>query len=443
MFDGFTSALRSVIDRVRGKKGISKHDFEGVAAQLRTALYDADVPHSVVNNFLESVHERVIGQELLKGVSVEEHVLKVMYDILCDFLGKASAVSLLPEGKRPLVCMMVGLQGSGKTTTIGKLAHLLREEEKHKGKVPRILCGSVDFQRPAAIDQLEIVAQRAACHFVRARSQHPLKAAEELYQYAQEGNYDIFLLDTAGRLHTENTLLDELEAIAQRIQPEHRILVIDGMIGQESLQVAQTFHARIALTGAIITKLDSGARAGVVLSFRKVVQQPILYVGVGEGLDDLEAFVPDRMARRLIGEGDLATLIEKARRRISEVEQEHLEQALMQGTFTLVDFQAQLIMMNKLGSLSSLIRYMPGGVGKMTNEQIEKGENTFKKFKAIINSMTRKERILPRLLNNSRKKRIARGAGVAVADIAELLRAFEQTQQFAKLMKNLAGSQKS
>jgi len=437
MFERITEAFRAAVDKFRGKRRLVAQDVEGMCSRLQEALYDADVPHAVVTTFLEKVRDRTIGQEGIEGVHAEEQVLKIVYDVICDILGRTS-VNVLQVGDAPCVYLIAGLQGSGKTTTIGKLALWMRREwQQTRQKQLKILCGSVDFQRPAAVEQLQIVAAQAGSDFYRAQHTDPIAASEEIFRYAKHHHYDILLLDTAGRLHTESGLLEELKAIDARIQPAHRLLVVDGMIGQESLEVAQTFHRTISLTGGIITKLDSGARAGVTLGFRMIVQRPIMFIGMGETIDDLELFVPERMARRLIGEGDLATLLERATIRIEAAERNRMEQVIKNGSFTFDDFALQLRMVRKMGSLRSLVSYLPGMGGKgMSDQELAAGEQGMGKFEAMINSMTRKERIIPKLLNNSRKKRIAQGAGVTVAEVNELLRAFEQTQQFAKLMKN-------
>ena len=297
---------------------------------------------------------------------------------------------------------------------------------------------SVDFYRPAAIDQLEILAKQVGAVFYRSPLTDPIAAAQDCVKHYQQQACDILFLDTAGRLHVDNEMLNELKVIADRIKPKYKLVVIDSMTGQESLAVARAFDEKIGFMGAILTKLDSDTRGGVAFAFRYALKKPILFITVGEKSSDLEYFRPERMTSRIMGMGDVATLIEKADEKIKKSEQDAMAKTMAQGKITLEDFAKQMDMMGRLGSLSSLMKYIPGmGSLNLSPEMIEKGEAEMKKFKAIISSMTPKERIVTQLLDGSRKKRIAAGAGVQVADVNALLTRFEQSQQFMKTLKNM------
>ncbi len=331
----------------------------------------------------------------------------------------------------------MGLQGSGKTTSIGKMAYLTSSEAKAKGKDRRILMTSVDFYRPAAVDQLEILSgQVPGATFYRAHSTDPVAAAKEIMAFYQKGLFELLFLDTAGRLHVDEQMLEELKQINAALKPKYKVLVLDAMTGQESLAVAEQFNKAVGFDMAVLTKMDSNTRAGAAFAFRYALKKPIVFVGSGEKVADLERLYPERLAGRILGMGDITSLLERANEKIKQSEQESLEKAISKGQLSLQDFADQLKMMQKLGSLSQIVKYMPGGANPaLTPEMIQKGEVELKKFGAIISSMTHKERFLPRILDASRKKRIAAGAGVSVADINLLLERFEQSQQYVKLLK--------
>lgn len=405
-------------------------------AKVRDALIEADVPYEVTEAFVREVQTEALGQKLINSMKPSELLIKIVHDKMVAFLGGASANGFAFQ--LPSTIMVVGLQGSGKTTTLGKLAHYLKEQAQSRGKNRRILLASVDYYRPAAIEQLEILAHQARVFFYRSAETDPVAAAKDIKAYALKEQIDIVLLDTAGRLHVDQALLDELKKITVSLNPTYTIIVLDAMLGQKSLEVARAFDRVVGFTGALLTKMDSDTRGGVAFAFRYALQKPILFTGTGEKLEDLEPFRPERMVGRIMGMGDLQTLLEQAEKKIKKHDQEKLSQAMKSGGFTLHDFAASMSMMNSLGSVSSLAKYLPGNLGlSLSAHQAEGVEKEMKKFKAIIHSMTPKERLIPSLLDGSRKKRIAAGAGVTPADVNTLLARFEQIKQYATLMKRV------
>ena len=353
-------------------------------------------------------------------------------DRLKAFLGGAQEVPF--AFYIPCVVMVMGLQGVEKSTSLGKIATWIRKEAEAKKKERRILLASVDFYRPAAVDQLEIVAKQAGVSFYRSTKTNPVEASQDIYAHFKQGLYEVLLLDTAGRLHVDNTLLQELRDIDARLHPKYKLLVLDAMTGQESLTVARAFEQAVGFDFALMSKMDSDTRGGAAFSFRYALKKPILFIGVGEKMEDLQRFHPDRMAGRILGMGDMVSLAEQADEKIKKSEQEAAYKAFSKGRFTLQDFAGQLSMMDKLGSFSQIAKYLPAMGGQaLSSDMLEKGERELKKFKAIIGSMTPKERFSPNILDESRKKRIASGAGVQPGDINTLLQRFEQSQQYVKL----------
>lgn len=429
MFDFLSGKFSNLFNTLTGQGRLSEKNIEDTIEQIKESLLEADVPHALIEQFVASVKSDVLGQKVLGSLKPGEQFVKVVHDRLLEFLGGKDIKPF--EFQSNGIVMVMGLQGSGKTTSLGKMAHML----KKKGK-SRILLGSVDFYRPAAIDQLETLAQKVGVTFYRTKQTDAVLAAQDIYTQYKQGHYDFLFLDTAGRLHIDNTLLQELREIDALIQPTYKFLVLDSMTGQESLNVAQAFEQGVGFGHAILTKMDSDTRGGAAFSFRYALNKPIIFVGVGEKMEDFEPFYPDRIASRILGMGDVVSLAEKANSMIKEENQEKVYRTMMDGKMTLADFADQLGMMNKLGSLTQIMKYLPGmGGAKISPEMLEKGEQEIKRFRAIISSMTPKERIMPRILDGSRKKRIALGAGVQVSDVNQLLARFEQTQQFAKMMK--------
>ena len=435
MFDFLTNKFSTIFSKITGKGTLTESDVSEVLAKVKDALIEADVPLSLVETFCADIKNEVMGQKVLASLKPAEHLIKVVHDRLKAFLGGQDAVPFTFQ--LPSVVMVLGLQGSGKTTSIAKMAYLISSEAKAKGKERRILLASVDFYRPAAIDQLEILAKQIpGATFYRATSTDPVQAAKEIHAYYQKELFELLFLDTAGRLHRDEQMIAEVQMIDKQLKPKYKFLVLDAMTGQESLAVAQSFNQSVGFDSAVLTKLDSDARAGAAFAFRYALKKPIVFVGSGEKVTDLERLYPERLAGRILGMGDMVTLVEKANEKIKQSEQESVEKSFAKGHMTLEDFANQMKMMQKLGSLSQIVKYMPGaGNPALSPEMIQKGEVELKKFGAIISSMTPKERVLPRILDASRKKRVAQGAGVVVADINLLLERFEQSQQYVKLLK--------
>ncbi len=437
MFDFLSQKFSSIFSHFKADTKLTEANIQEALTKVHDALLEADVPYEVVEKFIQEVGQEVVGTKLTASLRPSEMLLKVVHDKLLAFMGGTSS----DQGfsfELPSVVMVMGLQGSGKTTTIAKLAQFVQDQAKKRGKSRKVMVASVDFYRPAAIDQLEILAKQVGAIFYRSPLTDPIAAAQDIVKHYQQQQCDILFLDTAGRLHVDTEMLNELQAIVDRVKPKYKLLVIDAMTGQESLKVARAFDEKIGFMGAVLTKLDSDTRGGVAFAFRYALKKPILFVAVGEKSGDLEHFRPERMASRIMGMGDVATLIEKAEEKIKKSEQDAMAKTMAQGKMTLEDFAKQMDMMGKIGSLSSVMKYLPGmGSLNVSPEMIEKGEAEMKKFKAIISSMTPKERVVTKLLDGSRKKRIATGAGVEVADVNALLSRFEQSQQFMKLLKNM------
>jgi signal recognition particle subunit SRP54 len=431
MFDFISQKFSSLFSQLGEASVITPDDIERTLQTVESSLLEADVPYAVVQNFVESVKNEVVGQKIIGTLKPAEQLMKLVEDKIVAFLGgddKPFAFSF------PATITVMGLQGSGKTTTIGKLAHLIKKEAAKNNQIRKIMIGSIDFYRPAAIAQAEILAKQVGVTFYRASRTDPVAAAQEIYSFYQQNNYDILLLDTAGRLHIDNAMLQELQEVDALLQPTHKFLVLDAMTGQESLAIAKAFNDIIGFHGAILTKMDSDTRGGAAFAFRFVLKKPILFVGEGEKMTDLNPFYPDRAAERMLGMGDIRSLIEKAEEKIAINEQEKAEKALKSGSFSLQDFADQLTIMNQLGSLSQLLKYMPGARMDISADMIQKGEVELIRFRAIISSMTAKERLDARILSNSRINRIAKGAGVRIEDVSALLKRFEEAKQYVKLL---------
>ena len=437
MFNFLSEKFGGVLEWLKGKGRLTDADLTKALDQIKTALLEADVPLAIVDTFLDGVAHELKNAELDKRLDPGQQVIKVIHTKILDFLGH-NQPQPATNYAIPSVVMVLGLQGSGKTTTLAKLAYLTLKEATQKGKPRRILLASVDFYRPAAVEQLSILAKQIKADFYAATSTNPVQAAQEILQYMQKNQYEILFFDTAGRLHVDQNLLDELKQIDKILAPKQKFLVLDAMTGQESLKVAQAFNTAVGFNAAILTKMDGSCRGGAAFAFRFELKKPIAFIGSGEKIDDLEPFIPERITSRILGMGDVLTLIEKATSKIEPVEQESLAKKLMTGNFTLQDFAAQMQMMNNMGPLSKLAGYLPG-MAKLTPEMIEKGQKELRTFTAIINSMTRKERLFPQILDSSRKQRIAKGSGTTTQNINQLLEKFEQSKQFARMLKKAGG----
>lgn len=435
MFEFLSEKVSSVFTRLTGQHKLSESNIIDTLKKVQESLLEADVPYDVVQAFIVQLKEKTIGATVLKAAKPAEQFIKIAHETLTNFLTAPETVKPFIRNEKT-VAVVMGLQGSGKTTTIAKLvAYQKIVKKKHNLKV---LLASVDFYRPAAVDQLEILSEQVSSDFYRARSEKPVKAAQEIVAHFNSNKYDLLLLDTAGRLHVDSDMLEELKQVVAIAQPQEKILVLDAMTGQESLSVAQAFNEAVGFDWAVLSKMDSNARAGSAFAFAFTLAKSIQFVGTGERVDELERFHPKRVADRILGMGDLQTLIEKFDRlekQQSQKEQEDSAKRMMQGKMNLEDFAQQLEMMSKMGPFTQLMQYMPGfSAANVSREQLAQGENQIKRFRAALSSMTLKERFQPTLLNNSRKKRIAQGAGVSEQEINEFLQRFEETQRFVKLM---------
>ena len=430
MFDFFSKKFSGILNWASGKTRMTKEEIAKATGQVREALLESDVPYNVVDDFLLEVTAAVTSADLTNKQKPGDQLIRIVHDKMVSFLG----IEGIKSFTIPSTIMMMGLQGSGKTTTIAKLAHWVKKEAQKKGKQRKILFASVDFYRPAAVEQLKILSQQVGVDFFASQSSDPLAAAREAQAHARAGSYDYLFLDTAGRLHVDNTMLSELQAIDTAVAPKHKIMVLDAMTGQESLRVAQAFEQAIGFNGAVLSKMDSDARGGSAFAFRYVLKKPILFVGSGENPADLERFIPKRMVQRMLGMGDLETLLEQTEEKIDTKTQEHMTSRIMQGNMTLEDFAQQLSMVSSLGPIEKLLKYMPGAA-QVSSQQLQDGKKEMTSFRAIMSSMTLKERRFPKILDGSRMRRIAAGAGSTVENINKMLQRFDQMKQFAKIMK--------
>ena len=426
MFDTLTQRFETVFSGLRGKGKLSEKDIDGALREVRLALLEADVNVTVVKSFIARVKERAMGEDVSKSITPGQQVIKVVHEELVKTLGSDSAP--LAKTSSPLTILMVGLQGSGKTTTAGKLAKLLKDE----GKRPLLV--AADLQRPAAIDQLETLGASIDVEVMVDHTSKAPKLVKTAMKQAGKGGHDVVIVDTAGRLQIDEVLMKELSAVEKAAEPAEVLLVVDAMTGQDAVNVAAGFQERIGLTGLVLSKLDGDARGGAAISVREVTGAPVKFIGVGEGLADLEAFHPDRMASRILGMGDVLTLIEKAEAVFDEEQAEETAAKLQKGDFTLDDFLSQFQMMKSMGPLKDILAMLPGS-GTLQNVDID--DRDIKRVEAIIQSMTPEERRNPKIIGGSRKRRIASGSGQKPQDVNRLLKQFTETQ---KMMKTLAGA---
>lgn len=395
--------------------------------EVRVALLEADVNVKVAKQFCSEVSEKAVGQEILKSLNPAQQVIKIVNDELIALMGSSNQ-KLAVSPKPPTVIMMCGLQGAGKTTLCGKLAVNL----KKSGKKPLLV--GCDIYRPAAINQLKVVGKNAGAEVFEKGTQSPVKTAREAVEYAKSMGFDTVIIDTAGRLEIDEALMQELENIKKGVEVTEILLTVDSMMGQVAVNVAKTFNERLEVTGIILTKLDGDTRGGACLSIKAVTGKPVKFIGVGEKLTDLEPFYPDRMASRILGMGDVLTLIEKAQEAVSEEQAKAMQKKMLENTFTLEDYLVQFESMKKMGGAQAVLAMMPGMGGKVKADDID--ENRIERTKAIILSMTKRERVEPSIINSSRKKRIAAGSGTSVQEINQLLKQFEQTKQLMKQLKS-------
>jgi len=424
VFDTLSDKLQVTLGDLRGKGRLDEDTISKAMREIRLALLEADVNFQVVKDFVAQVRERATGQDVLKSITPGQQVVKIVHEELTTLMG--SGDSRLAFGRPPTVILLAGLQGSGKTTAAAKLALLLRKE----GKKPALV--AADLQRPAAIDQLEQLGRQIQIPVYRRETKDPVEVVKYGLQAAQSSGQDVVILDTAGRLHVDEALMDELSRVRDAAKPTNVLLVVDAMTGQEAVNVAETFFERIAFDGVVLTKLDGDARGGAALSVKAVTGKPIKLVSVGEKLDQLEYFYPDRMASRILGMGDVLTLIEKAEAAVEEDEQEAMEARMRAGQFTFDDFLAAQKMLKKMGPLQGVLKMIPGLGNQLKDVDID--EHQLARVEAIVLSMTPQERRLPHLIDGSRRQRIARGSGQTVQDVNKLLSARKQMEKMMKQM---------
>ncbi|MBQ9182066.1 MAG: signal recognition particle protein [Bacilli bacterium] len=428
MFESLGERLQNAVHKIKGYGKITEENISEMMREIRLALLEADVNYKVVKEFINNVKEKALGEEVQKSLKPGELFVKIVKDELVELLG-GEKKDLNLNGN-PAKLMLVGLQGSGKTTTIAKLANMLRK--KYHKKPLLVAC---DVYRPAAIDQLKQLGKQLNIEVYDEGNNNPVDISNNALKYAKENNYDYVLIDTAGRLHIDETLMDELENIQKSIMPEETILVVDSMTGQDAINVIEGFNNKLKLTGAILTKLDGDTRGGVALSVRHLTNVPIKFIGVSEKLDGLEEFYPDRMATRILGMGDIMSMIEKAESVIDEKEAMETAKKMQQGKFDLEDFLTQLNQIKKLGPLENLLKLIPGA-SKMGLNKVKINPKDMAHIEAIVLSMTPYERRHPEVLKASRKVRIAKGSGRSVEEVNKLLKQFEEMKKMMKMMKN-------
>jgi signal recognition particle subunit SRP54 len=428
MFESITDKISSIFKNLRGLGKLSEQNIAEALGEIRSALLAADVNFGVANNFIQRVKDRCLGQVVIQNVTPEQQFTKIIFDELVALLGNETTAEISP--KRPLKILMVGLNGSGKTLSTVKFAYFL----KNKAKFSHPLAVGCDVYRPAAIDQLEILAGQAAIDtYVDRQSKDATKIAVSGLRYAEQNSNDLIIFDTAGRLQMDEHLIGEIKDISTKIHPDEVLFVADGALGQEAANVAKQFHAAVPLTGIILTKLDGDSRAGAALSMKEVTGVPICYMGTGERVEALEIFHPTRIAQRILGMGDVISLVEKAQEQVDEKQAKVLEKKLKKGKFDMNDFLNQLQSIKKMGPIESLVKHLPG----THNMSIDSGANDkIKKTEAIIYSMTAKERANPGIIDGSRRLRIAKGSGLSVQEVNALLKNFKQMQTVMKKMNS-------
>ena len=415
--------------KLKNRGALTELEIKEAMREVRIALLEADVNFVVVKNFIKSVSDRALGENILKGLDASQQVIKIVNEELIALMGSKHA-KLAVSDRPPTVIMMCGLQGAGKTTMCGKLATILKKDNK------KVLLAAGDIYRPAAIKQLQIVGEKAGVEVFEMGQTDPVKIAREAVDYATKQGFDTVIVDTAGRLHIDEQLMEELRKIKQTVNPTEILLVVDAMLGQDSVNVAETFNRQLDISGVILTKLDGDTRGGAALSIRAICGKPIKYVGVGEKMTDLEAFYPDRMASRILGMGDVLTLIEKAQNAISEEDAIRMTKKLKDRTFDLNDYLEQLSSVKKMGNLSEMVGMIPGLAGKLKGADLNIDEKQIERTKAIICSMTPSERAHPEIIKGSRRKRIAKGSGTQIQDVNRLLNQFEQTKNMMKMFSS-------
>ncbi len=426
MFDNISEKLESIFKKLKGRGLINEEDIDAALKEVRLALLEADVNFRVVKDFVQRVKEKALGKEVFESLTPGQQVVKIVHNELCTLLG-SSNVKIMLSPNPPTIIMMVGLQGSGKTTSAAKLAKYFKKEGR------RPLLAACDLQRPAAIDQLlALGAQIGVPVFVSRDTRDPVAVSLEALKKARTEAYDILIVDTAGRLHVDESLMTELKNIKNSLEPRETLFVADAMTGQDAVNIAKQFNDQIGIDGIVLTKMDGDARGGAALSVREITQKPIKFIGVGEKIDMLEPFHPDRIASRILGMGDVLSLIEHAQRSFDEKEAETLQKRITEDSFTFDDLREQLKKIRSMGPLESILGMIPG-MNKVKNMQVD--EREFVKIEAIISSMARKERSNHNILNGSRRKRIAMGSGTTVADVNRVVKQYVELKKMLKMFK--------
>ena len=429
-FESLSDKLSSIFKKLRGQSRLTEKNMEDMLKEIRVALLEADVNFRVVKEFTNNVKEKAIGQDVLSKLNPSQMIVKIVHDELVELLGSDDS-EIHYQNNRPTVIMMVGLQGSGKTTSTGKLAYLMKNKLNKK-----VLLAAGDVYRPAAIDQLEQIAKTVGVDIVNLGTKvSPVEISKKAKEKAFNEHYDVLIIDTAGRLQIDEELMKELNDIKEAINPDEILLLIDAMAGQDAVNVADSFNKQLTLTGAIMSKLDGDARGGAALSIRHMTGVPIKFSGVGEKVTDLDIFHPDRMADRILGMGDVMTLVEKAQQEMDEKEARKTAQKMMSGKFDLNDMLENMRKVQKMGSLGGLLKLIPG-MPKVTPEQQALAEKEMKNFEVVINSMTPYERSNPEVFKYSRKQRVANGCGKTVADVNKVLKKYEQMKEMMKQMES-------
>ena len=429
LFEGLSGKLQDTIKKLRGKGRVTEKDVKDMMREIKLALLEADVNFKVVKDFINKISVRAVGEDVLESLTPGQQVIKIVNEELIDLMGKENS-KLTISPKLPTIYMMVGLQGAGKTTTTGKLGNLLRKQ----GKSPLLV--ACDIYRPAAIKQLQVVGDQLNIPvFTLGDKVSPVDIAKAAVEHAKLHQHDIVILDTAGRLHINEELMDELLNIKKSVKPQEILLVVDAMTGQDAVNVAESFNEKLGIDGIILTKLDGDTRGGAALSVKAVTGKPIKFTGVGEKLSELEPFFPDRLASRILGMGDVLSLIEKAQEAFDEKKAMELEKKMRTMQFSLNDYLDQMQQLKKMGPLSQVMNMLPGMNSKaLQGVDMEKGEKEMQKNEAIIKSMTKREREEPSVINGSRRKRIAAGSGTSVQEVNKLLNSFEDMKKMFKML---------
>lgn len=433
-FDSLSERLQSVFSKLKSRGKLDEQDIKEVLREVRMALLEADVNYKVVKSFIAKINERALGADVMESLTPGQQVVKIVHDELTELMG-GSETKLEISSKPPTVIMIVGLQGSGKTTTTGKLARYLKIK-----KNKRILLTACDVYRPAAIDQLRVLGEQLDIPvFEQGNQEKPVNIARNAVEHARKNGNDVVIIDTAGRLHIDEVLMQELSDIKDIVEPTEILLVVDAMTGQDAVSVASSFNEQLNITGIVMTKMDGDTRGGAALSAKSVTGKPIKFVGMGEKLDALEPFYPDRMASRILGMGDVLTLIDKAQEAYDQDQAKALQEKILNQQFTLDDYLNQMDQLKEMGDMESILSMVPG-ISKKALKNIKVDQRDMDHTKAIIQSMTLEERANPKIINGNRRKRIANGSGRRVQDVNRLLKQFEQSQQLMKKFSSMTGT---